>query len=188
MKYSDFELVYMVRENEEAFNYMVKKYEPLYWKLANTLINKFPNKGLDKEDLVQQCRIAMCYAIERFNPDNDVLFYSYMLICVKRAMYNYARSYINKPDYYYYMNIEGYDNMDEFVDSLDLDSVIDTDFWFSNVIKFKHQLEPLESWIFELRCNGFSYKEIAKLLEIEVKKVDNSLLKIRKKMEKYFLF
>ena len=188
MEYSDFELVYMVRESEEVFDYMIKKYEPLYIKLSKSLISKFPNKGLDIEDLLQQCRITMCYALERFDPRNDVLFYSYMLVCIKRAIMNYARPYLNKPDCYNYMDIEGYDNMDEFIDNFDVEDIVDRDSLYKELISFKHTLEPLESWIFELKCNGFSYKEISNLLELNIKKVDNSLLKIRKKMEKYFLF
>ena len=35
---------------------------------------------------------------------------------------------------------------------------------------------------------SFSYKDIASLLEIDAKRVDNILLSIRKKMEKQFLF
>lgn len=188
MKYSDFELAYLVKEEEEIFNYLIKKYEPLFRKIAKSLVTKFPYKGLDMDDLVQQGRIATCYALDRFDQRNDILLYSYIYLCVKRAMFNYARSYINKPDCYTYMGVKEYENMNDFVDNVCIDNIlIDREFMIK-VIEFKHSLNYLDSWILELRLNGFMYKEIATLLDIDKKKVDNSLLKTRKKLEKHFLF
>src|SRR5574344_1311019 len=103
MQYSDYELVYMIRENEDALSLMVKKYEPLFKKLAYSFVLKYPNKGLDAEDLVQQCRISMCYALVRFDSNNDIMFYSFLLVCLRRAINNYARVYLSRPDVYYYM-------------------------------------------------------------------------------------
>ena len=34
-------------------------------------------------------------------------------------------------------------------------------------IHFKNSLEELDSCVFELRCNGFKYKEIAKLKDVD---------------------
>ena len=78
--------------------------------------------------------------------------------------------------------------MNDFVDNVCIDNIlIDREFMIK-VIEFKHSLNYLDSWILELRLNGFMYKEIAMLLDIDKKKVDNSLLKTRKKLEKHFLF
>jgi len=188
MEYSDYELVYMVKENEEALSYMVKKYEPLFNKMAYSFLLRNPNKGLDFDDIVQQCRIAMCYALDRFDDRNEILFYSYLLVCLRRSIWNYSRTYLNRPDVYYYMDIENYDSIDEFIDGVNIEQeAIDRDFDLE-LVGFKHSLDSLDSCIFELRYNGFMYEEIASLLEISTKKVDNSLLKVRKKLEKYFLF
>lgn len=188
MQYSDYELVYMVKENEEALSYMVKKYEPLFKRLAYSFVKRNPHKGLDVEDIVQQCRITMCYALEKFDSDNDVLFYSFLLVCLKRGILNYTRSYINKPDNYYYMDINDYDNLEEFTYNVDyFQNCVDSNFE-DDIILFKHSLTAFDSWVFELKYNGFSYNEIANLLEVNVKKIDNTLLKVRKKLENYFLF
>lgn len=188
MEYSDYELVYMIREDEEAFSYMVKKYEPLFKKLAHSFVKSHPNKGLDVEDIIQQCRISVCFALDRFDQNNEVLFYSYLVVCLRRAINNFARSYISKPDVFYYMDIENYEDLNGFVSDLNIEkNVIDSDFSLE-LIKFKHTLDFMDSCVFELRYNGFTYSDIAKLLEINNKKVDNTLLKVRKKLEKYFLF
>ena len=86
------------------------------------------------------------------------------------------------------MDYEKYDNLDYFASSYDAyENYIDYEDQYS-IIEFKNSLKFLDAQIFELRYNGFSYKDIASLLEIEEKKVDNILFKIRKKLEKYFLF
>ena len=188
MQYDDYELVYMIREDEEMLSYMLKKYEPLFRKLAYSFVKSNPRKGLDVEDLVQQCRITTCYAIDRYNESNDILFYSYLLVCLKRGILNFSRKYLSKPDSYSYMEFENYENSSEFIDNFDTFEVVGDDLFQSEIIDFKHSLKDLDAAIFELRYNGFSYKEIATLLDINLKKVGNSLLQIRKKILKYFLF
>ena len=188
MEYNDYELVYMVKENEEALEYLLKKYEPLFKKLAYSFVFKYPNRGLDAEDIVQQCRIILCKTVDMYNPHNDVLFYSFLMVCLRRGVINYVNRNIYKHNQYNYMDFEAYDNLDEFIDSYDAyNNYVDYEMQTS-IINFKNSLTSLDAQIFELRYNGFSYKDIASLLDIEIKKVDNVLLKVRKKLEKYFLF
>lgn len=187
MNYSDYELIYMVKESEDALTLMMKKYEPLFKKLSFSFAKKYKHKGIDPEDLVQQCRIALCYALERYDIDNETKFYSYLLVCIRRAINNYTRSVINHPDIYYYMENE-YEFYSSISDNIDIyDSILEDDItkFFRNFIL---GLDFMDACIFELRFNNFSYKEIAKLLEISVKRVDNVLLKIRKKFEKLLYY
>ena len=187
MEYNDYELMYMVKENEEVLEYMLKKYEPLFIKLAHSFAFKYKNNGIDVEDIVQQCRIILCRTIDLYSPKNDVLFYTFLVLCLKRGIINYIKrnkieSNIN------YMDYEQYDSLGYFVSPYDIQNdYIDYEAQ-KTVINFKNSLKSLDSAIFELRYNGFSYKDIASLLDIEEKKVDNVLFRIRKKMEKYFLF
>lgn len=187
MKYNDYELFYMIRESEDALSCLIRKYEPLFRKLSYFFVKKFPNNGLDVDDLIQQCRITACYAVDKFNDNNGILFYSFLLVCLRRALNNYVRRFFNK-EVYYYMDFDNYEFMKEFQeDDNSFMNVIDRDFE-NKIIDFKYNLSFLDSCIFELRYNGFSYKDIASLLEIKTKKVDNSLLNTRKKLEKYLLF
>ena len=188
MKYNDYELVYMVKENEEALECLLEKYEPLFRKLALSFAFRYKDRGLEVDDIMQYCRIILCRTIDKYNPNNDVLFYSYLVACLKKGIINFANRNMYKNIPFHYMAIEDYDNLENFIDPYDAyKNYIDYDVQY-DLIKFKHSLNFLDSNVFELRYNGFSYKEIASLLEIEVKKVDNILLKVRKKLEKYFLF
>lgn len=188
MKYSDYELIYMVKENEEALEYMLKKYEPLFRKLSRSFMFKCKNSGIDVEDIVQYCRIVFCRVVDMYNPDNEVLFVSYLMASLKRSVSKFVERRVNKNDEIYYMDVEGYDNLDFLVSSYDAVESYSEYEMEQSIKQFANTLTVLDSRIFELRYNGFSYKDIASLLEINVKKVDNVLFKIRKKLEKYFLF
>lgn len=187
MEYNDYELMYMVKENEEALECVLRKYEPLFRKLAYSFAFKYKKIGLDVEDIIQQCRIIFCKAVDLYDQNNDVLFYTFLLLCLKRGIISYVKRCSSESDINY-MDYEKYDNLDYFASSYDAyENYIDYEDQYS-IIEFKNSLKFLDAQIFELRYNGFSYKDIASLLEIEEKKVDNILFKIRKKLEKYFLF
>ena len=55
----------------------------------------------------------------------------------------------------------------------------------TNLINFKHTLSTNESMVFELRYNGFKYKEIANLLDVSLSCVDNCIHRIKTKLKKY---
>lgn len=188
MKYNDYELFYMVKESEEALSCLIKKYEPLYRKLSYFFIKQNPNKGLDIEDLIQECRLTTCYAIDKYSEKNNVLFYSYLLLLLKRKLSNIIRCGTYSKDIYYYMQYDNYDSFEEFISAESLEHNIEEEEFENKILNFKYTLKDLDSYIFELRFNGFSYKEIAILLDINQKKVDNSLLLTRKKLEKYLIF
>lgn len=188
MDYNDYELIYMMNEDEDAFLFLLKKYEPLFKRVSRFYIKNICNKGYDIDDIMQQCRITLYNALERYDSNKDVLFYTYLLVCIKRSIWSMCRTSLKQPDCCYYMEMENYDNISQFVSDVNVSYDYD-DYEFENeVINFKNSLTDIESFVFELRYNGFGYKDIACLLDINTKKVDNSLLRIRKKMEKYFLF
>lgn len=184
MDYTDNELIYMIKEDERALSILIEKYEPLYRNLSFSFLQKNYNIGIDIEDLIQQCRITTCYALDSFDCNNNTKFFSYLIICLKRAINNYARVYIKNINVSYY----NYEYLDRLSSGEDVfESVLENDI-VKSIRNFSFSLKFLDSCILELRMNNFSYKEIAKLLDINPKKVDNSLLKTRKKMEKFLSF
>lgn len=184
MNYSDNELIYMIKEDESVLSVLIEKYEPLYRKLSFSFLQKYKNVGIDIDDLIQQCRIATCYALECYNFNTNAKFFSYLVVCLNRAIRNYARVFFKECNVSYY----SYDYLANVSSGEDVyDSVLEFD--ILNTIKnFTLNLKFIDSCIFELRMNNFSYSEIAKLLDIKVKKVDNSLLRSRKKLEKVLKF
>lgn len=189
-QYNDYELIYMIKESsEEALKIIIDKYDPIIKNMAFSYAKKYSMFNFDVDDLIQEGRIALYNSISKFDENKNILFYSFLLICVKRAMNNVVRKAFRKQDLLiddyvendnYDMNIPDKTNYQPFniLEDIEMDK---------HIIYFKNSLSDLESAIFELRLNNFKYAEIAKLLDIKVKKVDNEMMKIKIKLKKYLL-
>ncbi len=188
MDYNDYELIYMVRENdEEAFNLILKKYEPLIKKLCFFYAQKYKIFNIDIEDLKQECRITLFNTLCKFDQNKDILFYSFVIVCIKRGISSYIRRIAGPTRYCESVSIDDDDNYMQFEDNYFYAPpyLIDENYVSNLIIKFKNELNFDDACVFELRYNSFSYKDISILLDIPFKTVDNKLLKIRNKLKKY---
>ena len=79
VEYNDYELVYLVREqNEEALHIIIEKYSPLIGKIASS----YYGIGYDYQDFFQEGRMAFIKAIYSFDENSNYSFYSYAMTCV----------------------------------------------------------------------------------------------------------
>lgn len=186
-EYNDYELVYLVKEsNEDALDIIIKKYDPIIKNLAFSYAKKWCFINIDVEDLIQEGRVSLYKSLDNY--DESTLFYTFVILCIKRAMSNYVRNMLKKS----FVLINDYVDEDMeyniFIDDKKNPSDIVEEFYdVSRLIDFKNTLSFYEALIFELKMNGFKYIEIAQLLDINIKKVDNQMLKIRAKLKKYLL-
>ena len=65
-----------------------------------------------------------------------------------------------------------------------IDFLVEESAFLKRIINLKYDLNINYMPIFELKVNGFSNTEIAKLLDIPYKKVDNALYNIKKSLKK----
>ena len=124
MKYNDYELIYMINEDEDAFSFLLDKYEPLFKKIAYSSVKRCASKGIDVDDLIQQCRITLCYVVDKYDYNRDVLFYTYLLVCLNRAIFNLSRKSVKQPECCYYMDFDNYENICEFVSDVNISFLI----------------------------------------------------------------
>ena len=83
--------------------------------------------------------------------------------------------------------IDFYNLVSEDVNSLNNPiTYLESDLLFNKIINFKNSLPMIQSLVFELRYNGFKYKEIASLLDISISVVDNCIHICRNKFLKEF--
>ena len=183
---NDYEVMYMIRENdEESRNLLLRKYNPIINKIASKYVEYSKNIGIEFDDLVQEGFIALNNAIFNFNENNDVLFYTYACICIERHLITYCRKFSSKKHYYLNNSIS-----DDCYLACDTNSVLEnfisellTEDFFVNC---KNLFDIKYSSILELRYNGFTYKEISRLLDISIGTVDVRLARIRNILqEKY---
>ena len=83
VEYNDYELVYLVREqNEAALDILIQKYSPLIGKIASS----YYGVGFDYEDFFQEGRMAFIKSIYTFDETSIASFYSYSMTCVRNAI------------------------------------------------------------------------------------------------------
>ena len=179
-KINDYEVVYMVRENdEEAREIIFNKYIPIVRRIASDHLALAKMARIEYEDLVQEGLIALNEAINKYNERSEVLFYTFLCVCVERRILTYCRKMNSSKHYLLNTSLD-----DEYIYSVSDNDVFEAYFNEINLerkfVSFKNLFDIVESNIFELRYNGFSYKEISKLLDIPVSTIDGKLCKIRR--------
>lgn len=179
-KINDYEVVYMVRENdEEAREIIFNKYIPIVRRIASDYLALAKMARIEYEDLVQEGLIALNEAINKYNERSGVLFYTFLCVCIERRILTYCRKMNSSKHYLLNTSLD-----DEYIYSVSDNDVFEAYFNEINLerkfVSFKNLFDIVESNIFELRYNGFSYKEISKLLDIPVSTIDGKLCKIRR--------
>ncbi len=176
---NDYEVLYMIRENsDDARDIMFEKYFPIIKKIASKfyLINK--DLGADFDDYVQEGLIAFNRAILTYDEKKNVLFYTYAPNVINKHLLSFVRNL--KVEKHTILsrslhNEEILHNVKDYASFDYMDKSIEEEF-----VKLKYSLDYKFSTVFELRFNGFTYKEIACLLDIPVSTVQSRLAKIKK--------
>lgn len=181
---NDYELIYLVNEkNEDAFNIIFKKYENLINKYANYYYNNYKQKGVNKDELNQEGKIGLYMALKTFDSLRNIKFYTLALSFIKKYMLNYIRMSLSHKN----QIISGSVSLDN-IDIKEKNNValeIEEKELTKLLITFKNDLPFYEANIFELKYNGFKYDDIAKIMDMTKKQIDNKLLKIRKAFKNY---
>ena len=192
-EYNDYELLYLISENDEdAYNELFTKYNRLIKTLAKRVYGNSKYLGFSFEDIYDEGLCGFYSAVTSFNDKEGILFYTYVMATITKRMTTFVRDYnrnkhnvlsdslsLNKP-------VDGANNtIDNFiVSSEEKDDVFYNFERLKQIIDFKYELPFLHSLVYELRLNNFNNKEIATLLGICYKKVDNILRDIKDRFAK----
>ena len=96
MEYNDFELVSLIRENnEEAREILYNKYKPIIVKESTDQIYKLGSYGMEINDLIQEGYIGLDNAINCFNEKENTSFYTFALLCIDRQIITYIKKNTN---------------------------------------------------------------------------------------------
>ena len=192
---NDYEVLYMIGERDEvAYNVMYDKYRPLISKFARGYYRVYKGYGVDLEELYIEGMVSLNNAIREFSDHNKCLFYTYLSVCVKRGMEAYLRGKVRHK----HMVLTGAVSLEQEIEGTDMivseivkdaDSNIESNLisaeFSKKILYIKYNLSFKQSLIYELKLNNFSNIEIAQLLDISYKTVDNSCKLIRTKIKKY---
>lgn len=191
-QYTDEEIISFIKEgNQDATEYLLKKYSPLVKKSIRTLYLI----GADTEDLSQEGMIGLFKAIQNYQTDNSASFYTFAKICIDRQIYSAIKaskrkkhsplnSYIsfynrtNEADVELINNLEaGNDSNPEYI-------ILDKENTSRIEEMLEESLSKLEKKVLHLYLDGKSYSDIAAMLDKPIKSVDNAVQRIRDKVKK----
>ena len=171
-KYNDDELIYMVKENyEDSANILFKKYYPIIHSLSYEYYSKYNGYSYELDDFYQEALSAFYKALHNYNNSKNVLFYTFVVVCIRRALASFGRIVYNDNNKTSNINVEKLEGCIE--DSRENPLLRDSYRGLENIIKkviFSLSLEA--GAILELKINGFTYKEISELLDIPISSVE----------------
>ena len=192
--YTDEIIITLIKEgNQDATEYLLKKYSPLVKKSIRTLYLI----GADTEDLSQEGMIGLFKAIQNYETNSSASFYTFAKTCIDHQIYSAIKasnrkkhsplnSYIsfysrtNKEDSELINNLEaGNDSNPEHI-------ILDKENTLRMEKLLEERLSKLEKKVLPLYLNGQSYSDIALALNKPVKSIDNAIQRIREKVKKLY--
>ncbi len=189
--YNDSELLsYIAENNEEANEIIFKKYEPLILTTAKRMYCYCKNTGLDMNDLIQEGRLGLNIAINGYKSSKDVIFFTYAKTCIERSIMNNIKcakrqknKILNES-----MSLEIPDDEQYKIARLFADNrqnpekqILEYEGEQELINRIRNTLTDFEQEVFELKLASFNYKEIAEILEKDLKSIDNAIQRIRVK-------
>jgi len=152
---------------------MIKKYQYL----VPIIAWPYFLAGAENEDLQQEGRIGLLYAIRNYKESEGVKFTTYACRCIKNQILKAVKKAAANNNSIL-TTAETLENID--VVGITEDAIVDTVYYRSLLELFLKNLDSLESQVVELFFQGFSYREIGKKLSLSAKDVDNIIQRIRK--------
>lgn len=194
-KDSDYELLYLISENnEDAKKLFYEKYKPIIEMKVKKYISYVESRGYDYNDLVQEGMIGLSRAITDYKSQKDVQFNTFANVCIERQIFSFLRN-IDSGKHKVLNDSISFDtttntygkSLDQILDDKNINPETsfvqneETNDLFDNILG---ELTDKESEVFKLRAQGFTYKEIASLLNISEKSVSKAIEKIKTKAKK----
>lgn len=190
---TDEQLIRRLRNGEkEIMDYLMEKYKNLVRKEAKAMYLL----GGENDDLIQEGMIGLFKAVQDYNTEQNVSFYSFARLCIRRQMYSAIEASRRKKHLPLNTYVSLYEEAEEGKTGRVLDTIEAGD--ESNpeqavigkeaVQKLENELEEslsgLERRVLYLHLLGTDYKTIAKLIDKSPKAVDNALQRIKTKVGK----
>jgi RNA polymerase sporulation-specific sigma factor len=184
--YTDRELIKKFNVgNKEAEKCLMKR----YFYLIRRIVNSFYIEDRRKDDILQESMIGLFKAMKTYDERYDVSFKTYAEICIRRQIISALR----KSEKYETVNIFTVFNCFESDSEYDFtEQMYDDSYNPENILMYEEEkkyyiefasqyLSDYENSVLKEYFNGRTYKEIAEVLNTNLKSVDNALQRVKKK-------
>lgn len=186
-QFSDEQLIERLRNGEtEISDYLMEKYKGLVRKKARAMYLI----GGDTDDLIQEGMIGLFKAVQDYRPDRESSFQTFASLCVERQIYSAVKNSTRQK----HIPLNSYVSLSEEAETGALEGlwsenpealIIDRENTGSLEKQISRTLSPMENKVLAYYLKGYSYVQIAELMEKEPKSIDNALQRIRGKIRGY---
>ena len=193
--YTDEQLIELVHENNEDSKTMLfDRYKDKIDYLLRKYAGIAKNLGVDFTDLNQEALVGFTDAILNYDPSKDASVSTFISLCVDRKIKkacikagtnkNKAINDALSLEYFYDEIDTSLKELIEDNNSDPLDKITEEEEYEELLSNIKNVLTDAENEVFELLIIGLNYRDIAEILDKELKQVDNAIQRIKMKIRK----
>lgn len=187
---NDNEVIYMVKEDEDYYSILIEKYRPLIINICKKYEKIGKELGYELDDLIQLSNIALVDAIKGYKENQDNLFYTYLLSCIKNKIKTELRTQQTNKKKVLNESIS-YDEIVKgtnvpLIDFIKDDSIIEPLKLLEieeeqiKYINFINSLPFEVALVVEMKNNGFSLMEISTFSKMDYNTIRRCLTKAKK--------
>jgi len=191
---NDYELIMLYRENDDdAKNILFLKYKfiiDILIKKNQSIINML---NIDMQEVYSECTVGFSDALRSFQEDKEATLPSFITLCIERRLMGLIRKYncekykVIKESYsldYYYEDVDK-NLMEILVDNSyePLINITEEESYEELIKDIQNKLSNQEKDVFKYMIKGFNYQQIAKILELSPKKIDNTIQRVKLKIK-----
>lgn len=186
-QFSDEQLIERFRGGEtEISDYLMEKYKGLVRKKARAMYLI----GGDTDDLIQEGMIGLFKAVQDYRPDREASFQTFASLCIERQLYSAVKNSTRQK----HIPLNSYVSLSEEAETGSLEGlwsenpealIIDRENTGSLEKQISQTLSPMENKVLDYYLKGYSYVQIAELMNKQSKSIDNALQRIRGKIRDY---
>lgn len=169
--------------DSSAWADLIKKYSAFVEAKSK---NYSTNNNIDEKDLYQEGMIGLISAVHSFDENRKTEFKTYAETVICNQMLSALRNANSKKNLPLstYVSIEEDDEFVSPTPSPEEAFLLNEELELVNGF-IENNLSKTEAKVFKLHSAGFSYGEIAEILDCSEKSVDNAIQRIRKKIKNY---
>lgn len=149
--------------------------------------------GADYDDVVQEGLIGLYNAIMNYNSERNVSFRTFASVCISRRIISAVRQYSRRKheplNSYISLNTENDEDVEVLMSQGCSECFLNPEYILINnenlvgmKYKINNTLSRFEYKVFLCYCDGMTYSQISKIVNRDVKSVDNAVQRIRKKL------
>ncbi|MBC2856970.1 sigma-70 family RNA polymerase sigma factor [Cetobacterium sp. 2A] len=173
-----------IKYNDENIEVLLLKFKPIFLYFSK----KFYINGFTKEDIFQEAQLAFLKAIKYYDPTRNINLNTFIFFCINRKLVVLITKHNNKTNFINSNLKFSSDYIQNFRSkNLTCEHQLIIKEFINNIMLYASlNFTDLEFKVFQLMAKEFHYLEIAKMLKLEVKSIDNAIQRIRKKLNKNF--